>query len=138
MQRVAALGGRLALAAGFLSAVGDRFGLWGAFGAPRVAWGDWEHFVAYTGLLNWFLPGSLVSTTAIVATLAELTLAILLLTGYRLRWAAYASGFLLLMFAVAMTVALGVKAPLDYSVFAAAAAALLLGASAPAQQKSER
>ena len=34
-----------------------------------------------------------------------------------------------------MTVALGVKAPLDYSVFAAAAAAFLLGANAPIQKR---
>jgi hypothetical protein len=37
---------------------------------------------------------------------------------------------LLFLFAAAMTVALGVKSPLDYSVFAAAAAALLLGTNA--------
>ena len=72
------------MAAGFLSAVGDRFGLWGVFGSPGVAWGDWERFVTYTGRLNWFVPGSLVSTVAVVATVAEVTLALLLLTGYRL------------------------------------------------------
>ena len=37
---------RLALAAGFLSAVADRFGLWGPPGAPNVAWGEWQPFVA--------------------------------------------------------------------------------------------
>jgi hypothetical protein len=36
-----------------------------------------------------------------------------------------ASAALLLSFALAMTVALGIKKPLDYSVFAAAGAALL-------------
>ena len=138
IQRVAALGGRLALAAGFLSAVGDRFGLWGVFGSPGVAWGDWERFVTYTGRLNWFVPGSLVSMVAVVATVAEVTLALLLLTGYRLRWTAYASAVLLLLFGVTMTVALGVKAPLDYSVFAAAAAAFLLGAHAPVHENDER
>jgi hypothetical protein len=34
-----------------------------------------------------------------------------------------------------MTVALGVKSPLDYSVFAAAAAAFLLGANAPVTRR---
>lgn len=135
VQHLAALGGRVALAAGFLSAVGDRVGLWGASGSPGVAWGDWEHFVTYTGRLNWFVAGSLVSTVAVAATVAEVTLALLLLTGYRLRWTAYASAVLLLLFGVAMTVALGVKSPLDYSVFAAAAAAFLLGANAPAQRE---
>ena len=124
------------MAAGFLSAVADRFGVWGAPGQPRVAWGDWSHFVSYTGLLNWFVPGALVPIVAIVATVAEVALAILLLVGYRLRLVAYASAVLLFLFAAAMTVALGVKSPLDYSVFAAAAAALLLGANAPVQRRT--
>ena len=42
---------RLALAFSFLSAVADRFGLWGQFGAARVAWGDFGHFTAYTAQL---------------------------------------------------------------------------------------
>ena len=40
------------------------------------------------------------------------------------------SGGLLATFALTMTVALGVKAPLDFSVFSAAAGALLLGVHA--------
>ena len=31
---------RCALGLGFLSAVADRFGLWGAFGQPNVEWGN--------------------------------------------------------------------------------------------------
>jgi hypothetical protein len=121
------LGGRVALAAGFLSAVADRFGIWGKPGDPQIAWGDWSHFVTYTATLNWFLPAGVVPTVAAVATIAEVALAGLLLVGYRLAWTATASGVLLLLFAVAMTAALGPKAPLDYSVYAAAAAAFLLG-----------
>ena len=136
MKNLAAWGGRIALAAGFLSAVADRFGVWGAPGQPRVAWGDWSHFVSYTGLLNWFVPGALVPIVAIVATVAEVALAILLLVGYRLRLVAYASAALLFLFAAAMTVALGMKSPLDYSVFAAAAAAFLLGANAPVRRRT--
>ncbi len=126
MREAAVLGGRIAIAAGFLSAVADRFGVWGAPGAPQVAWGDWSHFVAYTAMLNWFLPAAFVPAVAAVATIAEVTLAALLLVGYRLQWTAAASGGLLLLFAAAMTVALGPKAPLDYSVWAAAAAAFLV------------
>jgi len=47
---------RFALGISFLSAVGNRFGLWGAFGAPHVAWETFARFVAYTGQLNWFVP----------------------------------------------------------------------------------
>lgn len=126
MGEAAVLGGRMAIAAGFLSAVADRFGVWGGPGSPEVAWGDWSHFVAYTAMLNWFLPVAVVPAVAAVATIAEVTLAALLLVGYRLQWTAAASGGLLLLFAAAMTVALGPKAPLDYSVWAAAAAAFLV------------
>jgi hypothetical protein len=47
---------RLALAVGLLSAVADRFGLWGPPGKPMVAWGTFTAFLAYTAQLN---PGAL-------------------------------------------------------------------------------
>jgi hypothetical protein len=46
-----------------------------------------------------------------------------------LRWVALVGGLLLLSFAVTMTMALGIKAPLDFSVFGAAAGAFLLAAT---------
>src|ERR1700723_3540843 len=60
----------------------------------------------------------------------EIGLSCLLLVGYWLRWVGYASAVLLLLFALGMTFAYGVKAPLDYSVFSASAAAFLVGATA--------
>src|SRR5262249_56018427 len=66
---------RLALAFSFLSAVADRFGLWGPFGVAGVGWGDFERFTAYTARLLWFLPPSLVSPAAILATGAEVIVA---------------------------------------------------------------
>ena len=120
---------RLALAAGFLSAVADRFGLWGPAGARNVAWGAWQPFVDYVAKLNWFAPASVIPALAWASTLAEVVLAIGLLIGWQLRWFALAAGLLLLSFAVTMTLALGVKAPLDFSVFAAAGGAFLLAAS---------
>ena len=120
---------RLALAAGFLSAVADRFGLWGPAGAPNVAWGAWQPFVDYVAKLNWFAPPASTAILAWTATVAEVVLAIGLLIGWQLRWFALGAGLLLLSFAITMTLALGVKAPLDFSVFAAAAGAFLLAAS---------
>jgi hypothetical protein len=117
---------RVALAISFLSAVADRFGMWGPFGSG-VAWGDFERFTAYTARLLWFLPLSLASPAAILATAAEVIVAGGLLIGWRLHWWAFAAAALLLCFALAMTGALGVKAPTDYSVWTAAAAAFLLG-----------
>ena len=120
---------RFALGLSFLSAVADRFGLWGAFGKPHVAWGTFARFVAYTGQLNWFLPKATIPALAILATCAETIVAILLLLGWRTRIAAVLGGVLLLSFAVTMTGALGIKAPLDFSVFSAAGGAFLLASS---------
>jgi uncharacterized membrane protein YphA (DoxX/SURF4 family) len=121
---------RFALGCSFLSAVADRFGLWGAFGEPHVAWGTFDRFIAYTGKLNWFLPKAAVPTLAIVATCAETLLGILLVVGWQTRSTALLSGVLLLLFAVTMTGALGIKAPLDASVFSAAGGAFLLASCA--------
>ena len=127
LTALAAIFLRVALAVGFLSAVADRFGLWGQFGVGGVAWGDFERFSAYTARLLWFLPPSLASPAAILATGAEVIVAGGLLVGWRLHWWAFEAAALLLSFALAMTGALGVKAPTDASVWTAAAAAFLLG-----------
>jgi uncharacterized membrane protein YphA (DoxX/SURF4 family) len=119
---------RLALAAGFLSPVADRFGLWGLPGAANVAWGEWQPFVEYVAKLNWFAPSSVIPALAWASTLGEIVVALGLLIGWQLRWVALAGGLLLLSFAVTMTIALGIKAPLDFSVFGAAAGAFLLAA----------
>jgi uncharacterized membrane protein YphA (DoxX/SURF4 family) len=117
---------RLALGLSFLSALADRFGLWGAFGRPNVSWGTFARFVMYTGKLNWFLPEGLIPGLAIIATCAEGLLGLCLVIGWHTRTAALLSGILLTLFGVTMAVALGVKAPLDFSVFSAAGGALLL------------
>ena len=49
---------RLALGASFLSAVADRFGLWGPYGAKNVSWGNFAHFVEYTGAVTSLFPSS--------------------------------------------------------------------------------
>ncbi len=131
--RLLALFARLAIAVGFLSSVADRFGLWGPAGSAKVAWGNWTNFVAYTGVLNFFLPRWSAPILAVVVTVAETSLGILLILGLWQRATAALSAALLCLFAVAMSVALGLKAPLDYSVYSAAAAAALLFACAGKQ-----
>lgn len=122
---------RVSLAVGLLSAVADRFGLWGPPGAPGVSWGAWEPFEAYCAKLNWYAPEVMVPVLAWVATIAEVVLAVGLVIGWRLREIAVASGLLLLSFAVTMVSAVGLKKPLDYSVFVAAAAAFYLAWTRP-------
>jgi len=117
---------RLALGISFLSAVTDRFGWWGAFGQPNVSWGDFARFVDYTGKLIWFLPHAAITPLAVLATGAEILLGLLLLAGWQTRIAALCSGILLMTFGLAMTLALGIKSPLNFSVFSAAGGSLLL------------
>lgn len=121
---------RLALGISFLSAVADRFGLWGAYGHPNVAWGNYARFVDYTAQLLWFLPAAIIPPLAMVATAAEILFGVLLVVGWKTRITALLSGVLLTVFALAMTLALGVKAPLNFSVFSAAGGAFLLAARA--------
>jgi uncharacterized membrane protein YphA (DoxX/SURF4 family) len=121
---------RLALGFSFLSAVADRFGWWGTFGQPNVTWGSFARFVSYTGTLNWFLPKAMIPALAMIATSAETLLGVGLIIGRHARAAALLSGFLLILFGVTMTAALGVKAPLDFSVFSAAGGAFLLATCA--------
>lgn len=114
---------RLALAAGFLSAVAARFNLWGQKASASEAWNS---FINYTGEVNSFLPKSFSPTIAVLATILETGLAILLLLGLKTGYAAAGAGILLLLFALAMASSYGIKEPLDYSVFAASAGAFLL------------
>jgi|GEM_PF-1144504 len=121
---------RLALGVTFLFSIGDRFGWLGHYGGKNVSWGDWFHFVQYVAVLNWFLPKRLIPALAIVETIIELGLGLALLSGVYQRVIAWSSAALLTSFALTMSLALGITAPLSYSVFTALSAALLLGAAA--------
>ncbi|BBO32547.1 DoxX family protein [Lacipirellula parvula] len=121
---------RLGLAASFLSAVADRLGLWGSPGSPGVVWGSVANYESYTATLIYFLPAALIPIFGWMATGAETCIAIGLLIGWRLNCFALSAAVLLTLFAASMTVALGPKPPLDYSVFSAAGAAFLLYAVA--------
>ena len=115
---------RLTIASSFLSAVADRFGLWGA---NLSTWGNWNAFVEYTAIMNPWFPEAMIPTLAIFATVAEIVFAICLIIGFKTELFAKLSGILLLIFALSMTFSLGIKAPFDYSVFTASAAAFALG-----------
>lgn len=122
---------RFSISIAFLSAVADRFGLWGAYGTEGVVWGNFENFTSYTALLSPFdikssIGSILVSVMAIVATVLEVIFGIFLLAGIKLEKTALGSGLLLLIFGVSMTIFLGMKPALDYSVFTASAAAFAL------------
>jgi uncharacterized membrane protein YphA (DoxX/SURF4 family) len=111
---------RLALAAGFLSAVASRLNLWGNQSS------GWTNFLHYTAQVNSFAPKSFIPVIAITSTILETGLGMLLLAGFKTNYAAYGAALLSLLFALAMTCSFGIKEPLDYSVFVFCAGAFLL------------
>jgi putative oxidoreductase len=119
---------RLALGIGFIYPVLDRTGFLGIAGEANISWGNWANFVSYTGVLLPFLPLPLREFSAIVASIAEAVLGILLIIGFQLRWTAMGSCILLALFALCMTLFTGIKSAFNYSVFSACAGALLLSA----------
>ncbi|KUG13323.1 DoxX protein [Elizabethkingia sp. HvH-WGS333] len=119
-QNIAVFLLRIALAAGFLSAVSSRLNLWGAQSS------GWSKFVRYTAEVNSFLPYSWIPSLAVLSTLAESSIGILLLIGYRVRRTALCAAILTVLFGIAMSISFGCKEPLDYSVFVFSAGAFLL------------
>src|SRR5215471_5195744 len=121
-EKLGALYARIALGTAFLSAVADRFGLWGKYGG----WGNFTNFEKYTAQVNSFMPASVIPFLAWAATVAGLSLGLALIIGIWTRWVAICAAVLLFLFGTAMAVSFGIKSPLDYSVFSASAGALLL------------
>ena len=116
---------RLTLGVTFLSAASDRFGMWGPAGSPNVAWGDLGRFAAYAATLNPWAPASVVPAIVWFITVAEMCLGVALIVGLFTRRSAPASGVLLFLFSLDMTLGTGVKSALNASVFSASAAATL-------------
>jgi thiosulfate dehydrogenase (quinone) large subunit len=111
---------RLSIGIGFLSAVADRFGFWSK---EVSAWGNWNNFLAYTQSLNPLIPQSFIPFIGWASTILEIGFGVGLIIGFKTSLVAKLSGWLLLIFALAMAFTRGIKAPLDYSVFAASAGA---------------
>lgn len=115
---------RCALALALLSAVADRLGFWPA---AYTVWGNMDKFTEYTGQITSFLPAGMRTVNAYCATIAEAILGILLLAGFKTKIVARLTGLLLMVFALSMSLTLGIKSTFDYSVWVGSAAAFLLG-----------
>jgi putative oxidoreductase len=121
---------RFGLAAGYISAVVDRFGGWGRPGTPGVVWGDFQRFVAQIEAIS-FVPSSTAPILAWLVTVLESCLGLSLLVGLRTRTMGLVSGCLLLIFAVATIFSPGgVHTVLTSSVLSAAGASMLLATRA--------
>jgi putative oxidoreductase len=122
-QRLGLLYARIALGLAFLSGIADRFGLyWGR----NVGYGNFEGFMRYTAKVNSFMPASTIPFLAWAATAAELFFGITLILGIWPRWVGLGSAGLLALFGIAMAISFGIKSPMDYSVFSASAAGVLI------------
>jgi putative oxidoreductase len=121
-ERLGMLYARIALGAAFLSGIASRFGLYG----KNVGYGNFAGFVKYTAEVNSFMPAFTIPFLAWAATAAELVLGITLILGVWPFWVALGSAALLALFGIAMAISFGIRSPLDYSVFSASAASLLL------------
>jgi hypothetical protein len=76
------------------------------------------------------VPAAMIPALAVIATCAETLSGLLLPVGWHTRATALLSGVLLMIFGLTMTLALGVEAPLNFSVFSTAGGALLLATCA--------
>jgi putative oxidoreductase len=133
-ERWGVLYARLALGLAFLSAVASRFGLWNkTFDMKYFA-----HFMQFTAKLLFFMPAGLIPFFAWAATAAESTLGILLILGLWPRWVSLGAAILLALFATSMAVSLGLEVPMEYSVFSASSAAVLLMLNASRQTANKR
>ena len=130
-ERMAVFYARIALGTAFLSAVASRFGLWNG----TIDLKHFSGFLQYAGEVLAFMPKRSVPTLAWTATLCETSFGVLLILGVGLRWVSLASAVLLAMFGTAMAISLGLQAPMDYSVFSASSAALLLALHAFRQHR---
>lgn len=130
-ESLGAVYARAALGAAFLSAVAGRFGLWhGTFDTKYF-----HEFLEYAGQVLSFAPKAAVPWLASAATLCETALGVLLIAGLWPRRVAVASAILLAVFGTSMAISFGLKSPLDYSVFSASSAALLLALDASRRER---
>jgi len=121
-RRMALLYVRFALGAAFLSGIASRFGMY-----PKgVGYGNFANFLRYTAEVNSFMPSYTIPFLGWSATVLEFFFGVTLVLGIWPRWVALGSAVLLALFGIAMAISFGIKSPLDYSVFSASAAALLL------------
>jgi uncharacterized membrane protein YphA (DoxX/SURF4 family) len=82
------------------------------------------------------MPAFTIPFLAWAATVAETFFGVTLILGIWPRWVALGSALLLGVFGLAMAISFGIKSPLDYSVFSASAAALLLAMFQDRQAKA--
>ncbi|MBC5772438.1 DoxX family protein [Pontibacter sp. KCTC 32443] len=117
---------RITLAVTLLAAVADKLGYWGEPGTPNIIWGNWDSYENYLQSVIPLLPKGITENLAVAVTTLEVVLALMLLFGFKVRWAAVGSGIYTLLLAIAALVFVGVKAPFNLNLFVTFGASVLL------------
>jgi putative oxidoreductase len=117
---------RCALGITFLTPVLDRLGILGQPGVGNIEWGNWENFINYTRSLMPVFERPLVNVLGAIATISEFLIAVALLIGFKTKYAAIGASTITLTFIIFMTLSVGIQKPINYGVFTASAAGLLL------------
>ena len=117
---------RCALGITFLTPVFDRLGILGQAGTGNIEWGNWENFINYTTTLMPIFDRPVVNIMGAIATVSELMIGISLIIGFKTKYAAIGACLITLTFIVFMTLSVGIQKPINYGVFTASAAGLLL------------
>lgn len=117
---------RCALGITFLTPVLDRLGILGTAGTGNIEWGSWENFINYTTTLMPYLDRSVTNVMGGIATISELIIAICLIIGFKTKHVAIGSCLLTFTFILFMATSVGIQKPINFGVFTASAASLLL------------
>ena len=91
-----------------------------------TGWGNYDAFLEYTAKVNPYLPLSVIPTVGQIVDVAEISIAVLLLVGFRIKETAFLSGVMLFLFAFGMNLGVGVISTLDHSVYTACVASFVL------------
>ncbi|CCW28984.1 DoxX family protein [Xenorhabdus nematophila] len=131
---------KFSLATAFLSAVADRFGLWGNMGDLGISWGTMENFYVHVAKLCPWAPNFLVPILGWLVNIVELLLGIALLCGIKPKFTALSTTILLFVFAASMAAFQSVKLMLNFSVLTCAACAIFVYFSSDCkfEEKSDR
>lgn len=117
---------RLTLAFTLLAFVADKLGLFGEPGTPTITWGDMDNFSVFLQTMLPFMPENTTQKLAVFFTVMEVILALMLLFGLKVRWAALGTGIYSLVLSMLMLVFVSLKAPFNYSLVLMCGAAFLL------------
>ena len=117
---------RCALGITFLTPVLDRLGILGPAGTGNIEWGNWENFINYTATLMPYLDRSVTNIMGGIATASEFIIAVCLIIGFKTKYVAIGSCLLTFTFILFMATSVGIQKPINFGVFTASAASLLL------------